>query len=1401
MMTTENVIDPDSKGSKTLQLTLMPTRKNTQWQEVVLGEGEHSVGSDHRSDVVLDVAGVASLHCTISIDASTARVTSFDSHTWVNEGPVKNTRLRHNDTLLLGPVEYRIIIDSIDSNLAVLNESAPAKSVSEPVQTPSLHEEHPLLKALTVAIQQGKLPAQAEDLLHSLSPSEIQSLNSASPQKPADLQQDLVTANTETKQGIHTQQQFLQNSLGTIGNNPGNSPAATQQDLTAEIILEERLQDLRNREMMFRQQMSDFEYRQEELNQQRERIQKLWDSKKEDLEQLRKTLELQQQAQKSKADDLLNLKKDIDAQEDKLQERITELDNKEKSLDDRIAAQEEKELEFTSTQASFLSQTDAFNQSQLDFEQGVKQLEDDRQQLENEFSELTKEKAEFEKFVVTEKEKLQEQESALVETGKHWETKLEELASKEEELTTKSAELEAKIAQHQVKADEIEALSVELDNKEAMLKEQENLLENRTETYEQHIAELEAKQQSLSEQESLLNEKQEQLERDAEDLDLKKQDIDSQAQYNTDHEFEVLKLQGQLESKQQEADELTNSKEEVQAKQAQLEELEQTLKAKENELTLREQSVSELDSALCEKENMLKEREESLNDPQSEIANLNETVVDKNELLQEIDSLKEILATKDEEFSTLQAKLDTLAGELDEAKLTADQQKTDDDNLKAELQAKESTLKDKEVQLEEKEREINDQHCSIKTKEQELQDLESKLEEHKKQLADEESNYQQREKTLSQLEEILAEKESHLAKQESNLFEQQMAFEEKLLQSNDTDSIDTELENSEHEDAQASTENDANDSGFDGSQSLFEDDELDSAETQSGADNKGSDIYQGLLTTGEEAKQEDSNLEPEAEENISTLPDEIENTTPSKIHDGDTALHLEHDTEEMHLSVQDLKRPEEADTLHEQVTSEDHKPTDDHDLEDELKQDEAPVLKDELETGNDQQLDTDPAETTQQRDIIFNDLDATEDETVSTNLETPSTEHENYVPPVSAGIELSSTMESVPILNQDTDVEINEKRETTDGSTASTPDNADEDAESLALREELSKMFGFNLSSPSDSTHKETDTSTDTDLVAETDTADGTEDEVTQAEDSGMIVFGKKETSTSSEEVDLEETTPQSTDIFSPENSQEVVSEEIVDETPEETSEVENDAEAQEKPEYTPPSFLNWKPGDEEEENSLENEMGSASIDDENSSQNITEETTATSTEESFDDATNDNVEEGDDSISKYMERLLAQSRGWQTPEDKPEKEESSSFSSASNVPSQTQKKPTDVLEPDEQEEVEEVAPKLPRSQEEKDEERKKMLEFRAVANKSARTAIAKYNFQKLRTKISVDYVLIVTSIFVTTALGLSHLWSKESYTIYAIVSAIIGLFAFVELVRAKKLLKSLTDKANEGEH
>lgn len=89
-------------------LRLIPAHSQGGVQDITLNEGQYLIGSGDNCHVQLSCAGVAEAHCEVHFMGSQVTVKPIDPRTWVNDAPARRRKLRQNDRLTIGPVNFTV---------------------------------------------------------------------------------------------------------------------------------------------------------------------------------------------------------------------------------------------------------------------------------------------------------------------------------------------------------------------------------------------------------------------------------------------------------------------------------------------------------------------------------------------------------------------------------------------------------------------------------------------------------------------------------------------------------------------------------------------------------------------------------------------------------------------------------------------------------------------------------------------------------------------------------------------------------------------------------------------------------------------------------------------------------------------------------------------------------------------------------------------------------------------------------------------------------------------------------------------------------------------------------------------------------------------------------------------
>src|SRR5579862_6881669 len=122
-------------------LALEPVRNSTGAETIWFGSGRHVIGSSSECSHVLQAPGVQPQHCEIRFDAGHATLRALDFRTWLNGGPVRQAELHSGDRLIIGPLEFRISLQTTPpavhaNQTAALPPTASPLPVTPPIAPP-----------------------------------------------------------------------------------------------------------------------------------------------------------------------------------------------------------------------------------------------------------------------------------------------------------------------------------------------------------------------------------------------------------------------------------------------------------------------------------------------------------------------------------------------------------------------------------------------------------------------------------------------------------------------------------------------------------------------------------------------------------------------------------------------------------------------------------------------------------------------------------------------------------------------------------------------------------------------------------------------------------------------------------------------------------------------------------------------------------------------------------------------------------------------------------------------------------------------------------------------------------------------------------------------------------------
>ena len=118
-------------------LVLEPVAERLGLAPILLVPGDITIGSSPESQVQLTVSGVQPQHCVITCSRSRVSVRALDRRTWHNNLPLSEGRLRIGDRLAIGPVEFRVRQAEPWDVLPTSHEPAAADVARAVLQQPS----------------------------------------------------------------------------------------------------------------------------------------------------------------------------------------------------------------------------------------------------------------------------------------------------------------------------------------------------------------------------------------------------------------------------------------------------------------------------------------------------------------------------------------------------------------------------------------------------------------------------------------------------------------------------------------------------------------------------------------------------------------------------------------------------------------------------------------------------------------------------------------------------------------------------------------------------------------------------------------------------------------------------------------------------------------------------------------------------------------------------------------------------------------------------------------------------------------------------------------------------------------------------------------------------------------
>lgn len=186
------------------QLLVLDPLNSTNLAPLLLRPGKLNVGSSAQCELRLRMPGVAATHCLIIVGSQIAVLKAWDPHTWLNEGPIREARLRAGDRLAIGPVEFRLRTATADELLSLIPETV--TSPVAPPASPSFADQAPTRTAHDIAAR----PSQSSKKYHSDNAEDTPSTAPVMPpvtdQQVRELEQQL----RSLKQEIHQEREAWQ---------------------------------------------------------------------------------------------------------------------------------------------------------------------------------------------------------------------------------------------------------------------------------------------------------------------------------------------------------------------------------------------------------------------------------------------------------------------------------------------------------------------------------------------------------------------------------------------------------------------------------------------------------------------------------------------------------------------------------------------------------------------------------------------------------------------------------------------------------------------------------------------------------------------------------------------------------------------------------------------------------------------------------------------------------------------------------------------------------------------------------------------------------------------------------------------------------------------------------------
>lgn len=1424
MVTAEKQSQLAPNSTSTIEVVLTPTRSKSEISEIVLSAGEHTFGADQSVNHQLPINGVAALHCMVTVKADQATLQSYDSHTWVNEGPIKNGRLKQGDRLLIGPVEFRVSLRKVTPVI-----TPEIKPESPPIQpavatTPSIlnsavsqiAEFHPLLQALSLALELGKLPTDAQQLIQQVHRESVGNPNTVAPlpvsEKPVikeDIVAQLKQSMQESRQQFDHQKREIDQLMDTGSSRldpvPHTTPVAlptnhlipvveipgldaiiteqsgislTSDSVTAQLAeRDELLKQLQASQQEIERLKLHSETSKSQWQQQLEQRALAEQKLRADLEQLQQT---QSNLVRSHTQHIDQLERNLRTQQHELQKSQAQLSQHELTVAEKAQV---IDLLLQQHQQQILAlQTSEQNQV-AKYEQQLREAQLAHIQIAS------------------------EKDSVLLERTTELDQRHSQLAQREQGLAEREQELltlrEDQIAYHR----ELDAKHLAaVEKNEALQREYQANLDRLT-TQE---ANLQAAQEKLNQEQAQLAADAAALQMETDDLKLVRQDLDRRTQTIAAREFEHESLVKQLADQQASfvasQTQHSNNMEEIIKLRAELQMEQDDLKLVRQDLDQRTQNVAAREFELATQSKHIADQLASLTENQAkhaqDTAELNQL---RDELQMEQDDLKLVRQDLDLRTQTVAAREFDLATrekniQDSQVEFMAEKSQYESDceaitKLRAELQLEQDDLKLVRSDLDQRTQNVTAREFELAAEAKQLVDLRSELE-LSEQLFNERQNSAQStpltlvtEESLPQDHDV-AEKLAELELREAELKSQQTELESRQQEVDDRSRVlEIEAELLQEKETRVV--------------------KLEQSLTQQMSDLQTERDALGIQEAALNAARDQLNIERE---------------------------NLEHKITNQHQALEDaLARA--SSRIDDLVT---HEFADDITLPEHFESVTSHAVVNDTEQSNELNLEVAPHAVNDESVIheLFEDQLATLDltsidaplkyESVSSQTVTESSIQE---PSVSDELNLDLSSEDkvqdepapvefisdkkVSIFGTLFDDETNENdhvspENSSDDITAHEDNSAQEDIVNAAdvTPESIEETPATLVTESQAADEVEAVEPASYQPVSMADLDDMPDDDAYVSEDESAVevttatakpaafdspLFAKPKADDKDKKA--KDFRAELSQLFgfnldqneAPEETDNTDTVEI--ETEAETSSLESPEEEKPSP-YEMPTWaskFNYSNAVESDAALQAEVPETAAVAPQPRKHGLVVEEEGKAEQEC------------EDSVAKYMEKLLARSRGWQSAQPEETQPVKVEKQRPVETPAVMKVARTFIESEDEDDaslkESEIQSPATPRAPVDKDSVRKNMTDFRNVANKSAKVAINKHSIKKLKTKIMVDYILIAFSFIVSLGLTYSNLWTTDNYIAYATISGIIGICAMLELLRSKYMMRNLDDK------